>query len=139
MIFLDIEIDRSLAHVGEAIVENLLHDTPVERTIYGCNELKKFQLVKRISQKYRALLLGKKEIPERCVRVFASISLIAPTLYKTHVNGRTSKVEGTPEHCFLDNEDMKGKGIPPELDRRWYVAQANDRLAKFRKKETGLI
>ena len=134
------DLDYDLAIVNEAVVENLLHDTPVERTIYGCNELKKFQLVKRISQKYRTLLLGKKEIPERCVRVFASISLIAPTLYKTHVNGRTSKVEGTPEHCFLDNDDMTGKKVPPELDRRWYIAIANDRLAKFkRKKETTLL
>ena len=134
------DLDYDLAIVNEAVVENLLHDTPVERTIYGCNELKKFQLVKRISQKYRTLLLGKKEIPERCVRVFASISLIAPTLYKTHVNGRTSKVEGTPEHCFLDNDDMSGKKVPPELDRRWYIAIANDRLAKFkRKKETTLL
>ena len=120
------DLDYDLAIVNEAVVENLLHDTPVERTIYSCNELKKFQLVKRISQKYRTLLLGKKEIPERCVRVFASISLIAPTLYKTHVNGRTSKVEGTPEHCFLDNDDMTGKKVPPELDRRWYIAFAID-------------
>ena len=134
------DLDYDLAIVNEAVVENLLHDTPVERTIYGCNELKKFQLVKRISQKYRTLLLGRNEIPERCVRVFASISLIAPTLYKTHVNGRTSKVEGTPEHCFLDNDDMAGKKVPPELDRRWYIAIANDRLAKFkRKKETTLL
>lgn len=133
------DLDYDLAIVNEAVVENLLHDTPVERTIYGCNELKKFQLVKRISQKYRTLLLGKKEIPERCVRVFASISLIAPTLYKTHVNGRTSKVEGTPEHCFLDNDDMTGKKVPPELDRRWYITLANTRLAKFKRKKETLL
>ena len=126
------DLDYDLAIVNEAIIGNLLNGTPIERTICSCNELRKFQLVKKISQKYRALMYGGKEIPEKCVRVFASKKLSDPGLSKVHTSGRIAKVEGTPEHCFLDNGCVDGKEVPPDLDRRWYIQLAYERAAKFR-------
>ncbi len=132
-------LDYDLAIVNEAIQNNLLYDIPVEVTINGCKELKKFQLVKKISSKFRHLRLDKDILNEKCVRVFASKRLSAATLYKDNLEGRSFKVEGTPEHCFIINDDINNMPIPDELDKRWYIKQAHDRIAKFSKEQGVLL
>lgn len=145
------ELDYDLAVVNRAMVEHLVNDVPVERTIEECNNLKDFQMVKKISSKYRCLLWGTpkgirkvdtvedyfvegslKVLGEKCVRVFASTREEDGGLFKLHaVRGNIARVEGTPEHAFMVNGAIEGQEVPDALDRAWYVELAKKRLKGF--------
>lgn len=149
-------LDYDLPIVNKAIVNRLVKGIPIEHTIMGCNDLKEFQMIKKISSKYKCLLHGgywekykginpstgrlktfskfvgnAKEMNERCVRVFASTSLQDGGLWKIKNDGSQAKVEGTPEHCFIFNEGVNGVTVPSKLDRKWYIQTAYDRIAGF--------
>lgn len=129
------DLDYDLSIVNRAIVDNLLYEKSISSTINSCDEMREFQLVKKISGKYRTLVYQDRELQEKCVRVFASKFLADTTLYKVHTNGKMAKVEGTPEHLRIVNIDVNGMTCPIWLDKRWYIAQAEERISKFKKIE----
>lgn len=149
-------LDYDLPIVNKALVDCMISGIPVEQTISNCNDLKEFQMIKKISSKYRCLLHGgfweqykqinpetgrmktfkrftgnKKKLNEQCVRVFASTDMNDGGLWKEHTNGRIAKVEGTPEHCFIFNDEVNGAGCPAKLDKQWYINTARSRLKDF--------
>lgn len=126
------DLDYDLAIVNEALINYMVKNEPIKRTIEECNELRKFQLVKKISGKYKSVLLGDQVLNEKCVRVFASKNENDKGLTKIHaITGRVAKVEGTPEHCFIINEDIKDMTCPSKLDKSWYMRLAEQRLKGF--------
>ena len=130
------ELDYDLPIVNKAMVDFMVKGIPVEVTISKCNDLKEFQMVKKISGKYKTLVHGDAingiPIKEKCVRVFASRRRSDGGLIKIHgTTGRPAKVENTPEHCFFRNGDVNGEKCPKELDKRWYVDLTNKRLEGF--------
>ena len=129
------ELDYDLSIVNQAVVDRLVKGVSIEDTINNCDDLWRFQMVKRASSKYRCLMHGYRILPEKTVRVFASKHLADESLYKVHNNGSIAKVGGTPEHCRMVNDEVKGMRVPDWLDRRWYVALAHDRIRKFMNKE----
>ena len=67
----------------------------------------------------------------KAYRVFAS---------KDHNDGRLLKCDGTrnpakfgntPDHCFIENGDIRDMKIPSKLDRRYYIDLAYKRLDDF--------
>lgn len=125
-------LDRDLPIVNRALVECMSHGTPVEETIAASNRLADFQMVARLSGKYRGFLYGGRSIPGRTCRVFASRSARDPGLAKVHAaTGRPAKVASTPEHCLVVNEDVTERKVPARLDRGWYAELARKRLADF--------
>lgn len=115
--------------VNKAIIDYLVNGIPVERTINECDELKKFQLVSKISSKYDYILYGDKKINERCIRIFASTNQSDPGVQKVHsTTKRPAKISNSPEHCFLFNEEVNGVKVPSKLDKQWYVALAKKRI-----------
>lgn len=127
-------LDYDLAIVNQAIVDYLVKDIPMRKTILECDDLKKFQLVKKISSKYKSVLHDDAVLNEKCVRCFASIRPEDRGLFKIHaVRGNIAKVEGTPEHCFILNDDISGTEIPSYLDKEWYIRLAEERVRKFAK------
>lgn len=149
-------LDYDLPIVNKAVVDKITKNVPVEHTINNCNDLKEFQMIKKISSKYTHLLHGgnwekyKKINPEtgrmktftrfvgesvklneKCVRVFASKNKTDGGLWKVHNNGNTAKVEGTPTNCFIFNDDVNGVVVPNKLDKNWYIQTAYDRLEGF--------
>ena len=52
-------------------------------------------------------------------------------LQKIHVNGKISKIEGTPLHSFIYNDDVNDVKVPHKLDRQWYIDTAYKRIAGF--------
>lgn len=149
-------LDYDLPIVNKAVVDCLISGIPVEQTINTCDDLKEFQMIKKISSKYRCLLHGghwvsskeinpetgrlktfrrftgqKKKLNEQCVRVFASTDTNDGGLWKEHSNGRIAKVEGTPEHCFIFNDEVNGVTCPARLDKGWYINTAKSRLKDF--------
>lgn len=126
------ELDYDLPIVNKAVVDFMVKGVPVESTILGCNDLKEFQQVKKISGKYRYILHGGEPLKEKCVRCFASKDEVDGGLTKVHaITGRTAKVESTPEHAFLWNGSVNGAKCPPKLDKAWYIGTAKARLKGF--------
>ena len=125
-------LDYDLPIVNRALVDYMVRGVPVERTIMGCDELKEFQMVKKISGLYSCILHGGERLDVRCVRLFASRDMQDGGVSKIHSKtGREAKMEGTPEHCFIVNGSMEGLEVPDRLDRQWYIKTALDRLKGF--------
>lgn len=148
-------LDYDLPILNTALVEYMTKGTPVEKTINDCDDLKEFQMVKKISSKYDAILHGgywesvkrinpasgrlktfkefkgeRTELKERCIRCFASISPSDGGLWKTK-GEKIEKLEGTPEHAFIYNDDVNDMKVPTKLDKSWYIKTAKDRLKGF--------
>jgi len=118
--------------VNKAIVEYIVHNVPVEKTIGSCDMLKEFQMVTKIGNKYKYLMWGSKILNEKCVRAFASKDQNKGNLMKMSVRkNKAEKVANSPEHCFLFNEAIDGVKVPAELDKQWYIDMALKRLKDF--------
>ena len=149
-------LDYDLPIVNKAVVDYLIDRIPVEQTILQCQDLKEFQMVKKISSKYSHILHGghyesirkinpqtgkmktfvefhgsRKRLNEKCVRVFASKEPDDGGLWKVKNDGSLAKIEGTPEHCFIFNDDVNGVQCPKKLDKQWYINTAKYRLKGF--------
>ena len=141
-------LDYDLPIVNKAMVDFMVKGIPVEKTILECDELKEFQQVKKISSKYSKLLYGTRfeskgkkvfmtynntvELNEKCIRCFASKDKRDGGLAKVHAETKAiAKLEGTPEHAFLFNDEVNGVKCPSKLDKQWYIDLANQRLKDF--------
>lgn len=127
-------LDYDLPIVNKALINYMVHDIPVEKTINNCNELKEFQLITRASSKYTHILHGDKKINEKTIRVFASNDPKdqGKGVRKVHaVTGRPAKMPNSPESCFIFNDDVNGVKAPKKLDKEFYIDMANKRLKDF--------
>ncbi|SLC83203.1 Uncharacterised protein [Mycobacteroides abscessus subsp. abscessus] len=125
-------IDYNLPIINKALIEYMVNDTPVEKTINECDDLIEFQLVAKISGKYSHLLHGEKELNERCVRIFASNRKTDGGLRKVHKITKTAaKFPNSPLSCFTFNDNMDGVKTPSYLDRKFYIDMTNKRLRDF--------
>ena len=127
------DLDNNLPIVNKAIVDFLTAGIPIETTINACNDLKQFQMICKITNKYKCLMYGNscKPLSERCVRVFAS-KYNDGGLYKLHQNKtKPDKFPSTPTNCFIVNDDVSGASIPDKLDRQFYIDLAQERAKKF--------
>ena len=150
------DLDYDLPILNKALVDYMVHGIPVEKTINDCNDLKEFQIVRRISKLYTKILHGgywdsykdinpssgrlktfkrfvgkRKELKERCVRVFASTDMNDGGLWKVKGSNKIEKLEGTPEHSFIWNDSVNGVSVPAKLDKQWYIKTARKRLNDF--------
>ena len=125
-------LDYELPIVNKAIINKLVHNVDVDKTINECNELKQFQMIVKASSKYAGLWYGEKKLNEKCVRAFASINKIDKGLFKRKSAHATSeKVAGTPDNCFIVNDNVEGVKISSKLDKQWYIDLASKRLEAF--------
>ena len=125
-------LDYDLSIVNRAVSECLVNGITVEETINGCNDIKEFQMVKKVGMKYSAILHGDKRISEKCVRCFASKDKGDGGLQKLHKEtGRLAKIEGTPLNAKLINTNINGMSCPDWLDRNWYIELAQKRVNDF--------
>lgn len=141
-------LDYDLPIVNKALIDFMVNDIPIEKTISNCDELKEFQQIKKISAKYDCILhgvfwnsIGKKkvadlskafEVNEKCVRVFASKNQTDGGLMMIHSKTKKpAKISETPEHAFLYNEEVEGMKCPEQLNKNWYIELAEKRLKDF--------
>jgi len=125
-------LDNDMPIVNRALVEFMTQGTPVEKTIMDCDDLIQFQIVRKITSKYKCLMYGDTVLSERCVRVFASSHPVHGGLTKIHATtGRPAKVEGTPAKCMIWNDDVLDETCPDVLDKQWYINEAKERLKGF--------
>lgn len=118
--------------INHALTEYMVHGTPIEQTVFECDELKPFQMVAKITSLYDCILHGSRKIKEKCIRVFASSMDSDAGVQKVSVRtGKPEKIANSPEHCFLFNEEVNGVRCPAKLDKQWYVNTAQERLKGF--------
>lgn len=128
------KLDYDLSVVNQAIINYVVKNKPIEDTILFNDNLKDFQLVKRITNKYKYLMHGDKVLNERTVRVFASTYEGNGGLFKVHAErGNVAKVEGTPESVIILNCDINNVTTRciPNFDKNWYVKLAKERVRGF--------
>jgi DNA polymerase len=61
-------LDYDLPILNQALVACMVHGVPVESTILGCNDLKEFQMVTKISNKYSGIRYGAGNITVRSTK-----------------------------------------------------------------------
>lgn len=140
------EIDYDMAIVNKALIEYMVNDVPIEKTINECNDLKQFQHVVKVSSKYKYAIYGctfKKEkskkiwnidgeiLNDRTFRVFASKRSNDKGLFKYKEGKNPEKFAMTSENCFIVNDDVNKSKVPSYLDKRWYIDLAKERLMQF--------
>lgn len=126
------ELDNNLPIITKAVVDYLTEGIKVEDTINNCDDLKQFQMICKITNKYKCLIYDNNILNERCVRVFASIDKNKGGLFKLHNDKeKPDKFPSTPENLFIVNESVNGKNVPDELDKQFYINMAKERLEKF--------
>lgn len=124
------DLDNDLPIINKALLDYMLNDVPVEDTINNCNELIMFQKVVRISANYKVGWHNNAYLNDKTYRVFASTDRNDTYVGKARYEGaKTEKFADTPEHCFIDNTEVKGRPVPENLDREWYIALAKKRLS----------
>lgn len=125
-------VDYDLPIINKAMIDYMVNGTPVEKTICDCDELIMFQKVVKLSGKYWRAWHDGKYMTEKCYRVFASKNSSNSYIGKCKEKGATiEKFANTPDRCFVDNGSIKGKKIPLNLDKNWYINLAKDRLAQY--------
>lgn len=125
------DLDNNLPIVNAAIVNYLTKGISPETTILFCDDLKQFQMICKISSKYKCLIHNGKPLTEKCVRVFASKNNDGG-LYKLHQNkNKPDKFPSTPENCFIVNDDVNNMSVPAKLDRQFYINMAKERLSGY--------
>ena len=126
------DLDYDLPILNKAVTAYMQHGIPVEQTVLGCDDLKEFQLVSKISNKYSHILYGETPIKEKCIRIFASKDESDPGVKKVSIRtGKPAKITNSPEHCFIFNDEVNGVKVPSKLDKQWYINFANKRLSDF--------
>lgn len=146
--------DNDLPILNKALVEYMVHKTPVEQTINQCDDLIMFQKIVKLSEKYdwvehehctpvitktgKRVIKEVYEYPEKVkysyksYRVFASNSQDDGRLLKRkRVKTKGEKFGNTPDHCFICNDDVCGVKTPQNLDKGWYIDLAKKRLKQF--------
>lgn len=132
------DLDYDLPIVNKALINYFVNGVPVEETINNCNELREFQKIVKVSNKYLYALHGDKKLKEKVLRVFASKNEDNPGVFKAKLKIKDGveqevpdKVANTPDHCFINNDDIKGVEVPDYLDKEYYIDLARKRLNDF--------
>ncbi len=133
------EIDYDLPVVNRALIDYFTKGISLEETINNENRLIEFQKIVKCGATYEFASYGDEQLKEKVLRVFADTRDTAQGVFKhkwkTNKEGETvlvpDKIGNTPEKCFIDNSDIKGKLIPDYLDKQYYIDLAQKRLNDF--------
>lgn len=107
----------------EAVIERILHGTPIEDTIYGCRDVTKFITVQKVTGGARK---DGKDIG-KVVRFYHSVATDTPIYYvKRHPTTGNSKKVSKSEGAM---PIMRMTHFPNDLDFGWYCREAEEMLA----------
>ena len=125
-------LDNDLPIVNKAVVDYMVHGTPVKKTIEQCDDLIMFQKIVKLSSKYKYAWHNGKRLNDKTFRVFADNRSETGYIGKQKDDGATiEKFGNTPTHCFIMNCSVNGLPVPDNLDKDWYIDLALKRLEAF--------
>lgn len=129
------DLDFDLPIINKALVDYMTKGVPVKQTINKCDDLRQFQKIVKLSNKYEYVKHNGKRYDYKCYRVFASRRNTDGKIFKCKIiDGREKNPEkfgNTPERCFIENDNIKDAPVPKYLDRKWYIDLANKRLEQY--------
>lgn len=126
------DLDNDLPIVNKAVSDYLTEGIFPVDTIVNCNELKMFQKLVKVSNKYKFAYHNGKLLNEKTFRVFASRDNNDSYIGKQKDYGTTiEKFANTPANCFIDNSEVNGKEVPMKLNKQWYIDLATKRIEDF--------
>ena len=111
------------------IVEKTKYVQPIQPNSHGDLIIKKEDSV-RVSCPKCGLRM-KIKYDNKAYRVFASIDHNDGRLLKCDGVRNPAKFANTPDHCFIENGDIRNMLIPSKLDRQYYIDLAKKRLEDF--------
>jgi hypothetical protein len=114
-------LDNDLPIVNEALVNYMVHNTPIEKTIFNCTDLIKFQKVYKLTGNYEYVQHNGIKYYNKSYRVFASTNTDDTPIYKCKKDTKTK------EECKFFDDGLCGcdkyGGICPFKNRSlcdWY-------------------
>ena len=126
------DLDNDLPIINKALVDFMVDGVPVEKTINNCTDLKDFQKIVKLSNKYKYVWHNSHKMNEKTFRVFASKNPYNSYIGKQKDDDFTiEKFANTPAHCFIANGNINGVPVPEDLDKAYYVDLAYKRLEQF--------
>lgn len=130
----------TLAILAKAVVDYFLEGKDIRTTICNPENLATdYQMIKKLGGMYDTPTwkreYGDVEV-QKVNRIFPSTDPKNGGLYKHKKSkeiGVLDKVEGTPEHVLIYNEDIRGKKIGEldDIDYEWYITEATKRVNDF--------
>ena len=133
-------INNNATIVKKALAEYFANGTPVEKTIYDCNDIFEFQYIAKAGAKYKEayhIVDGEKVSVQKVNRVYATKDERYGTLSKVKVTiggddseeqTRTQKIESLPLHCIIDNANHLSIEA---VDKDFYIEVAKKRVNDF--------
>ena len=136
----DDDEQNTLAILAKAVVDYFLEGKDIRTTICNPENLATdYQMIKKLGGMYDTPTwkreYGDVEV-QKVNRIFPSTDPKNGGLYKHKKSKEANvldKVEGTPEHVLIYNEDIRGKKIGEldNIDYEWYIAEATKRVNDF--------
>ena len=141
---------NSATIIDAAVLSFLLDDVPIADTIDACSDIERFQIVAKAGRTF-SKVVHQQFYPDnesaanpievetqRCNRVYATTDIWMGGIFKVKMEdgketGR-SRIPLTPEHCFVDNENLwqkNGDLALTTLDKSWYAALATEKAKAF--------
>ena len=124
-------INNDLTIVQIALVERLLHDVPVEKTINECQNIHYFQQIAKFGSSYDSAfheVNGERVPVQKVNRVYAAKDERFGTVKKVRPNGKVEKIASLPDHCIIDNENRL---TVDQIDKQFYINLANERVDQY--------
>lgn len=129
-------LDYDLPIINTAVRNYLLDGVSVEDTINNCDDYMQFQKIYKITNNYVYAVHNNKPLPNKVNRVFASKDENDTPIFKLKRDKENPDLfASSPEHCFIDNSDIRNKSVPDKLDKDWYINLAIKRVKMFTKEE----
>lgn len=127
-------VHNSLSITCKAVVEHLLHDTPISKTINECNDPFAFQMISKAGRTFNTVKHEVKGIlvpVNKVNRIYAGKDKDNGMVYKMK-GERKNKIPDCPPNAIVDNS---GKITIDKLDKEWYIDITQQRVDKFLGKE----
>lgn len=124
-------INNDLTIVQIALVERLLHDVPVEKTVNECRNIFYFQQIAKFGSSYASAFHevdGERVPVQKVNRVYAAKDDRFGTVKKVRSNGKVEKIASLPDHCVIDNENRL---TVDQIDKQFYIDLANERVNQY--------
>lgn len=127
------DLDYDMPIVNKALTDYISKSVPVERTILECDDLREFQKIVKISNKYIEGWYNGKALTDKTFRVFADKrnNGCLMKIKGTENKWKAEKFANTPDHAFIWNDSVLGVKVPEYLDKQYYIDIAKKRLELF--------
>ena len=136
----NVHFRRNLEIIDVAMVDYILHDTPIEDTVFDkSRELVQYQIVKKLGGMYTGAYheIDGKDIPleNRVNRIFPAKDKRYGKVKKKKWNKDTlDSLESTPDNALVINDNIEGKTIGDymdQIDMEWYVNTVKGRIIDY--------